>query len=446
MPTRRRAVTTAALLTPLLAATLAGPAATAGAASAGGPLASSIAVDWQRTAARTIYVERGSAPAPRRALPGLHLARGPRRGTRGAAARHPRRRRGGGPGRPRRAPRVLPAVRRGARRRPGRQPRAGAGRRKEDAGVAIGAAAADAMIASRVDDGRNDPSIVYTKTAALGIWQAAAGRRDGAALARLRRPGRRRRARRPRRPRPAHQRRRTPRTTRRSGRSGRSRLDDAHPAEQTAIAEFFAANPIAHVPQRPVRPLDAEPMGLLPTTRLFARIDAAVATAFIQTWRLKYEVGFWRPFQAIAARRHRRQRRHQRPHPGPGHRWSPTRPTPTTRAATRRRPRRSPRCCAATFGDDTPLVLKAGGVQRSYATLSALEHDALNARIWGGLHFRDAMDDGYHLGHTTAAPDAPSRARSPRRRAGTAPGSPAPARAPPPRAPGRAPAAARWRC
>ena len=55
-----------------------------------------------------------------------------------------------------------------------------------------------------------------------------------------------------------------------------------------------------------------------------------------------------------------------------------------------------------TLGDDTALVLKSGGLERSYATLTALEHDAFHARIWGGLHFRDAMDDGYYLGHTTA--------------------------------------------
>ena len=39
---------------------------------------------------------------------------------------------------------------------------------------------------------------------------------------------------------------------------------------------------------------------------------------------------------------------------------------------------------------------------RGGRTLTALEHDAFHARIWGGLHFRDAMDDGYYLGHTTA--------------------------------------------
>ena len=54
------------------------------------------------------------------------------------------------------------------------------------------------------------------------------------------------------------------------------------------------------------------------------------------------------------------------------------------------------------MGDDTPLVLRIGSQTRSYATISALEHDALNSRIWGGLHFRDAMEDGYYLGHTTA--------------------------------------------
>ena len=43
-----------------------------------------------------------------------------------------------------------------------------------------------------------------------------------------------------------------------------------------------------------------------------------------------------------------------------------------------------------------------GFADRPYSTLTALEHDAFHARIWGGLHFRDAMEDGYLLGHTVA--------------------------------------------
>jgi len=39
---------------------------------------------------------------------------------------------------------------------------------------------------------------------------------------------------------------------------------------------------------------------------------------------------------------------------------------------------------------------------RTFATLSEIEFDAFHARIWGGLHFRDAMEDGYLIGHTAA--------------------------------------------
>ena len=54
-----------------------------------------------------------------------------------------------------------------------------------------------------------------------------------------------------------------------------------------------------------------------------------------------------------------------------------------------------------TLGDDTPSA-QGRRPPASLRHLSALEHDALHARIWGGLHFRDAMEDGYYLGHTTA--------------------------------------------
>ena len=171
--------------------------------------------------------------------------------------------------------------------------------KKEDAGVAIGAAAADAMIASRADDGRFDPQYVYTKTGGhRGLAGCGRPGRDGASRgsASSTRSSTSRRS-----PSTGPTRSRappTPPTTRRHGWSGR-RPGRRGPHEQTAIAEFFAANSIVSYRNALGDLLDAEPMGLLPTTRLFARIDAAVATAFIQTWRLKYEVGFWRPAQAI---------------------------------------------------------------------------------------------------------------------------------------------------
>jgi len=170
--------------------------------------------------------------------------------------------------------------------------------------------------------------------------------------------------------------------------------------EQTAIARFFAGNPVLTYRNALCDLLDQQPMGLLPTTRLFARIDAASANSFIQTWRMKYEVGFWRPFQAIAL-----ADTDGNDATSPQSGWVSLVTTPaysdyTSGHAAATSP--FAEVLRLTLGDNTPLVLKSGGVERSYATLTALEHDALNARIWGGLHFRDAMDDGYYLGHTTA--------------------------------------------
>jgi hypothetical protein len=58
------------------------------------------------------------------------------------------------------------------------------------------------------------------------------------------------------------------------------------------------------------------------------------------------------------------------------------------------------------LGDDVPLLLESASplydVDRPYRTLSDLEYDAFHARIWSGIHFRDAMDDGYAIAHKTA--------------------------------------------
>lgn len=57
------------------------------------------------------------------------------------------------------------------------------------------------------------------------------------------------------------------------------------------------------------------------------------------------------------------------------------------------------------LGEDTSLTLRtppAVGTSRTYGAISEIEHEALNARIWGGLHFRKAMVDTYEMGHRTA--------------------------------------------
>ena len=56
------------------------------------------------------------------------------------------------------------------------------------------------------------------------------------------------------------------------------------------------------------------------------------------------------------------------------------------------------------LGERTELTLvnSTTGETRTYDRLSQLEREAFNSRIWGGFHFRDAMVDGYRMGHQTA--------------------------------------------
>ena len=269
---------------------------------------------------------------------------------------------------------------------------------KADAGAAIGAAAADAMIASRVGDGRFDASRVYQKTPGPGVWQPPG---TGMALAWLGflRPvvdvapvvldG--------------HDDLTSPEYAAdfREVASVGSTASTTRTADQTAIAQFFTLPTISAAYRLAVCDvLVAEPLGLLPTTRLFARMDASVLTSFIQTFRLKFDVGFWRPFQAIAA-----ADTDGNPYTDQQIGWTPLVTNPAYSDYT------SGHAAATgswvevvrqTLGDDTSLTLRIGSQTRPYDTLTLLEHDTLNARIWGGLHFRDAMDDGYLLAHTTA--------------------------------------------
>jgi hypothetical protein len=256
------------------------------------------------------------------------------------------------------------------------------------------------MIASRVGDGRNDASIIYSKAPALGVWQPAPGGAmalawlgfvdpvvDGVVPVALDGPD--------------------PITSAAYAQDYEEvRLlgsvdSSTRTEQQTAVARFFSANPVLMYRDALCRLLDAEPLGLLPTTRLFARIDAAAATAQAENWRLKYQIGFWRPFQAVAAAAVDGNAG-TIPHPVP---WAPLIPNPaysdyTSGHAGATAP--FAEVVRLTLGDNTPLVLRSGAVERAYATLSAFEHDAFHARIWGGLHFRDAMDDGYYLGHDIA--------------------------------------------
>ena len=274
--------------------------------------------------------------------------------------------------------------------------------RAERSGIEIGRAAADKMVASRVGDGRN-AQVPYTKAPAPGIWQPPA---TGMAVPWLGfvKPLVL--------PKPVSVDGPDPigsaayatdfNEVKRVG----SATSTERTAAQTDTARFFSVNPVLQLREALLDQLASHPLSLARTTRLFATLDAATADALIQAWRLKYDIGYWRPFQAIpAADTDGNDATTADPT------WKPLIETPP--------PGTTPpypdyvsghACVVAAFTatvrpvlGDVSLSIPAlvSNTKRTYPSLSAIENDAFMARIWLGIHFRDAMEDGYKIGHET---------------------------------------------
>jgi hypothetical protein len=128
--------------------------------------------------------------------------------------------------------------------------------------------------------------------------------------------------------------------------------------------------------------------------RFLATLNLAIADAVIACWNAKYHFSFWRPVTAI--------RLTDDPE------WTPLLTTPShpeyvsghstvsTAAAT---------VLAAYFGDDTPFSLPspaAANWVRSYSSFSAALDELADARVFAGIHFRTACEDGRILGSDVA--------------------------------------------
>ncbi len=270
----------------------------------------------------------------------------------------------------------------------------------ERLGIRLGAVAADVMIKRRAHDGRNDASIVYARSPEPGVWQPAPG---GAMLAPwlgfvrplvVRSPikvdG----------PDPIGSAAYAVDYAEVKATGGTTAADRT--AYQTETAVFFNSNSAIMVSEALLGHLDRHPLDVRATARMFAVIHGAMTDSVITCFRLKYEVGFWRPVQAVHG-----AASDSNPATVPDTNWAPLIPNPPYADYV------SGHACLTspavetirrTLGEQTPLTLHSYslGTDRTYPTLSAIEFDAFHARIWGGLHFRDAMEDGYTIGHTAA--------------------------------------------
>jgi hypothetical protein len=268
-------------------------------------------------------------------------------------------------------------------------------------GVKVGKRAARGLIEERRDDGYLDATIHYSKPPGPGVWQPAPGGDMLAAwIGSLKRLVVRK-------------------TVRVDGpdaltsaaytaqfeevKSLGQSTSTTRTAAQTQTALFFNSNSATMVGDALTRYLEQHPMTMAETARLFAAMHAAMTDSLIQCWRLKRDVGFWRPSQAIQG-----AATDGNPATNPSATpWTPLIPNPPYSDYV------SGHGCLTgpavevirqTLGEHTLLELISvnSPTHRTYPTLRGLEQEAFNARIWSGLHFRTAMEDAYRIGHVTA--------------------------------------------
>ena len=126
---------------------------------------------------------------------------------------------------------------------------------------------------------------------------------------------------------------------------GRSTSTTRTEAErQTAL--FFNSNPPIMYGEALIGYLQRHPIGLAESARLFAAVHAAMTDSLIQCWRLKRDVGFWRPIAGDPGGRERRQPGDDRRRHVDAARPDPER-TPTTSVVTGASPARPWRSSAA---------------------------------------------------------------------------------------------------
>jgi hypothetical protein len=150
----------------------------------------------------------------------------------------------------------------------------------------------------------------------------------------------------------------------------------------------FNFNPILRTAILPGRGLD-----LWEHARLFALLNMGVSDSAIAVFDTKYTYNFWRPVTAIRA-----GDVDGNPNTAPDATWLPLLTTPAYPDYTCGLPTNTGAAVEVLrryFGtDEVPYTFTAGGVTRSFATLSAAADESVDARVIGGIHFRTGCTRG----------------------------------------------------
>lgn len=174
-------------------------------------------------------------------------------------------------------------------------------------------------------------------------------------------------------------------------------------AAQTETANFFNYNSVSQYQAGMRDEVTRRGYDLLASARAFALLGSTTGDALIACWRAKYDYAYWRPITAITL-----ANTDGNPATVADPDWLPLVDNPPYPEYV------SGHACitGATSGalsylfgaDSIDLNISSAvtGTDRHYRTAARLDRDTINARIWLGLHFRQAMIDGNRLGHNAA--------------------------------------------
>lgn len=164
-------------------------------------------------------------------------------------------------------------------------------------------------------------------------------------------------------------------------------------SDQTLFSEFWASSTASYYWNQVAIALDHRHNSVLKKARLLALLNVAMADAAIACWDAKYTYTFWRPVTAIGL---------QDPS------WTPllfTPPHPEYPSGHSSFSGAAASVLRDRFGEHTAFSVTSDvmlGVVRSFANFSSALEEIKDARIYAGIHFRSACDDGDETGNAVA--------------------------------------------
>ncbi len=177
--------------------------------------------------------------------------------------------------------------------------------------------------------------------------------------------------------------------------------------EQTNIAKFWAQQ--THLPFYLIARFfaAARDLSVDDNARFFAQLSLALADSRVAVWNAKYEYGFWRPITSINSAL---DDGNPDTHPDPEGDWAPLLETPNhpeyvsghsaTGAA-------GAAVLAHWFGDTnsftvTSETLPGPAFARHFSRFSDAAQENADSRIYGGIHYRFSNEAGLELGEAVA--------------------------------------------